>query len=84
LSEVYGLTGYKHGATVVAADSDAVGYKFDKPIELQATSGAAVVDAQGHVVAINLGGLTDESGAVIGIGNPVTVFEPAIRRAFKR
>jgi hypothetical protein len=82
LSEVYGVPGYKHGATVVAADPDAIGYKFDKPIELRATSGAAVVDEHGHVVAINLGGLTDEAGAVIGLGNPVTAFEPAIRRAF--
>jgi hypothetical protein len=40
---------------------------------------AAVVDDQERVIAIDIGGL-DRSG-VIGIGNPVTSFEPALRRA---
>jgi hypothetical protein len=81
LAEVIGGTEFRHGATVVQVDADVIAYKFDKPIEIRATSGAAVVDEQGRVVAINLGAMDDKTGAVIGIGNPATAFEPAIRRA---
>jgi hypothetical protein len=82
LAEVLdGAAGLRHGATVVEVGKDYVGYIFDEHIELQATSGAPVVDARDRVVAINLGGGKTDDGRVFGIGNSVAVFGPAIQRA---
>jgi hypothetical protein len=80
LAAVIGKPGFRHGATVIEVTDEAIAYKFDEAIELRATSGAAVVDGREHVIAINLGGRHDGS---VGIGNPVTSFVPAIRRALR-
>jgi hypothetical protein len=80
LAQVLGTDGFRHGATVLKVTDEAIAYRYDQPIEIRATSGAAVVDEHGRVVAINLGAV-DRDGAVIGIGNPVRSFEPALRRA---
>lgn len=76
-----GGVGLRHGATVVEVGQDYVAYVFDERIELRATSGAPVVDATERVVAINLGGGELEDGRIMGIGNSIAVFGPAIQRA---
>ena len=82
LAEVYsGGTGLRHGATVLEVGADHVAYVFDEPIELRATSGAPVVDASERVVAINLGGRDLEDGRIVGLGNSIASFGPAIQRA---
>lgn len=61
----------RHRATVVEFGDDYLIYAYDEPIELRATSGAAVVNTDGEVVAVNLGG-GDEGGVTIGVGNPAS------------
>ncbi len=63
-----------HPAVVISIESDWIVYAFDNPdLELQATSGAPVVDESGKVIAIQVGG-GSESGEKIGIGSPVEKF----------
>ena len=59
----------RHAAIVQEATLDMVSYVFEEPVNLQATSGAPLINAKGEVVAMNLGGQT-EGGKVMGIGNP--------------
>ncbi len=57
--------------------------RFDNPkLELRATSGAPIVDSNGKVIAINLGGWTD-AGIVYGVGNPITRFLRALDTAIQ-
>lgn len=64
-------------AEVVEVSETSLYYKFDDAaLELRATSGAALLNAEGEVVGMHLGGGKMEDGALIGAGNPV----PAIRQ----
>jgi len=69
-----------HRATVVGHEKGAMIYAFDnKQIELQATSGAPVVDAAGKLVGINLGGTSEEgSSEVQGLADSLTVVKNAL------
>lgn len=62
-------------AVVVEYNKDRIVYAFeDSGIELNATSGAAVINWQGDVVGINLGG--GRQGRVLfGIGNPLSALQ---------
>ncbi|MDQ6685211.1 MAG: hypothetical protein M3Z16_08790 [Pseudomonadota bacterium] len=55
-------------------------YDFiDGGYAVRATSGAPVLNANGEVVAINLGGgSTDNSGRMYGLGNPATAWRDAL------
>ena len=68
----------RHAATVAQVGPQHVMYRFDDRVELRATSGAPLVDAQNRVVAINLAG---GGNPVIGVGNPVHAFGPKLERA---
>jgi hypothetical protein len=68
----------RHAATVKQVSPQHVVYKFDDALDLRATSGAALVDAENRVVAINLGG---GGRPVVGFGNPVHSFGPRLERA---
>ena len=68
----------RHAATVKQVGPQFVVYKFDDALELRATSGAALVDTENRVVAINLGG---GGKPVVGFGNPVHAFGPKLERA---
>jgi hypothetical protein len=72
-----------HRATVIGHEQGAMLYAFDDPrIELQATSGAPVVDAGGKLVGINLGGTTAEgSPDVVGVGGGLEVVRKALATA---
>lgn len=69
-----------HRATVVGHEQGALIYKFDdKEIELQATSGAPVVDAAGKLVGINLAGTTEEGSTdVQGVADSLDVVRKAL------
>ncbi|MET0270601.1 MAG: serine protease [Sphingomonas sp.] len=69
-----------HRATVVGHEQGAMVYAFDDTrIELQATSGAPIVDAEGKLVGINLGGTTAEgSDDVQGVGDSLEVVRKAL------
>lgn len=66
-----------HRASFSASDAQTCQYVFDDQLELRATSGAPVLNAQGQVVAINLGG--GQLMKVFGIGNPVRNFIGSLR-----
>jgi len=53
-------------------------YAFDEQLELQATSGAPVLDQNGDIVGIQLGGY-ERGITTIGIANPVDVFRQYLR-----
>lgn len=74
-----------HPATVEARNDDGLlWYRFKDPsITLNGTSGAAMLNAAGEVVAINLAGAKDGKAA-LGCGNPVTRFGPALREAVRK
>jgi hypothetical protein len=69
-----------HRATVLGHQQGALIYKFDdKQIELQATSGAPVVDASGKLVGINLAGTTEEGSTdVQGVADSLDVVRKAL------
>lgn len=70
-----------HAAHVYALEDRKLYYKYENAqIELRATSGAPVLNAQGEVVAINLGG-GEMNGDLIGVGNPVSRFRPYVVNA---
>lgn len=74
LAEALNRRGMTHAAHVVGIDDGWLLYRFDDyDLNLQATSGAPVVDNSGRVVAINAGG-GREDGNNIGVGTPVSKF----------
>lgn len=70
LSPAWGAGGKAHKVTVKDADDDSILYVFQSTtINLTATSGAPLVNADGEVVGINIGG-GRRGGAMLGVGNP--------------
>jgi hypothetical protein len=69
-----------HRATIVGQEQGALIYAFDdRRIELQATSGAPVVDAAGKLGGINLAGTTAEgSNDVQGVADSLGVVRKAL------
>jgi Trypsin-like peptidase domain len=56
-------------------------YAFDTPLDLTATSGAPVLDADGRVVGINVGGDDASASPVRGVANSITTFRPMLEDA---
>jgi hypothetical protein len=73
----------RHRAVVSEIGADYMIYVYDEPLELQATSGAAVVNADNEVVAVNLGG-GSEGDMLWGIGNPVSSIRRHLAAAANR
>jgi hypothetical protein len=73
-----------HRATALGVDEedDFIIQYDDSNIALRATSGAAILNERGEVVAINLGGTKNE-GVVYGYTNPVERFRPSLVRAIE-
>ncbi len=75
LTSVMGGPGVSFDAVAQGMRDGYLVYEIVTPgFVLQATSGAPVVDAEGRVVAINLGGGTDAAGKVYGSGNPAVAW----------
>jgi hypothetical protein len=71
-----------HPAQVIEVDQAGdLLYAFDESgLELRATSGAPLLDAQGRVVAIHLGGGSPQ-GKLLGVGNPISRFRKYLEQA---
>ena len=70
-------------AKVVGIADSRLYYAYEDPkLELRATSGAAVLNARGEAVGINLGGGESE-GVLYGIANPVENFRAALVEAMR-
>jgi len=67
-ASVYGSDALFHLAIVTVSDGQWLEYLFENEIQLMATSGAPVLDKEGRLVAINLGGY--DSMGLTGLGNP--------------
>jgi hypothetical protein len=79
LARVQGQTELMWPAAAFFVSDSFLVYQFDSTtVDLRATSGAPVVNAQGRLVAINLGG-NPYQGSVRGFGTPVT----GVRRALE-
>lgn len=71
-----------HRAVVNYSKDDALQYRFDTPdLELRATSGAPVLNADGEVVGLNLGG-RERSDAVYGTADSLVTLRKALGSAY--
>ncbi|HEX4304137.1 MAG TPA: trypsin-like peptidase domain-containing protein [Rhizomicrobium sp.] len=71
-----------HRAVVGHSGDDTLQYFFDnKTLELRATSGAPVLDGQGRVVGINLGGGLLKDGRMLGFATPLKSIREALAGA---
>ncbi len=71
-------------ATVALSTDLELDYTFANPaIKLRATSGAPVLDAEGNVVAINLGSTTRRA-KLVGFGNPMISIRERLGKAFEK
>jgi len=69
-------------ATVTMSSDEELDYAFGVPaLKLRATSGAPVLDADGNVVAINLGSTTRRA-KLVGFGNPMMSIRKHLGKAF--
>ncbi len=67
-----------HPARVVSIDDQWVRFEYQNArLTLQATSGAPIVDVDGRVVAINIGGISN-AGRLVGIGLSASIVQRAI------
>lgn len=78
VSAVIGSSSLIHPATVEGTEDGWLVYRFDRPVELVATSGAPVIDGSGQVVAVNAGG-GEDAGITFGVGTPTTKFVRQLR-----
>jgi hypothetical protein len=70
--------------TVINSSPKQLDYSVDrKPFELCATSGAPVLNAEGQVVAVNIGGRQDGE-KFVGLGNPSTSVLAHLEGALKK
>ncbi|RZL84115.1 MAG: serine protease [Sphingomonas sp.] len=80
IAEVRGSNSPLHAAHVVGFQNGALVFAYDdSKLDLQATSGAPIVNAKGEVVGLNLGGGYDaEAKTVIGVGDGLAVLTKAV------
>ena len=62
-----------HRAKILGTQDGWLAYQFDELIEMRATSGAAVIDSAGDVVAVNVAG-GELQGYTVGLGTPASSF----------
>lgn len=68
----------------VRSDSRELDYEFDsKSIKFPGTSGAPVLNSNGEVVAINIGGSEQKNGKLVGYGNPLLSIVSHLEKALK-
>ena len=70
-----------HKAIVTQVDDSTLEFKFENPdLDLTASSGAPILNKDGKVVAINIGG-REQGSKLIGIANPVWGFNEMLTQA---
>jgi len=86
IAEVEGSDSPLHPAHVLGLQNGALLFAYDDPkLELQATSGAPIVNTDGKVVGLNLGGGYDaEAKTVIGVADDLAVLTRAVTAAGDR
>lgn len=86
IAAVQGSASSVHPAHVLTTERGALLFAYEDPkLDLDATSGAPVVDADGHVVGLNLGGGYDsDAGTVIGVADDLQVLVKAVASADQR
>ena len=71
-------------ARVAHVDERSITYIFEDPtLDLTATSGAPVLNRNGEVVALNLGG-GEQNGSLLGVGNPAAKIREMILKSSKK
>jgi hypothetical protein len=85
LATAEGATGAKAGAKVVQADDKSLYFEYDdRERQLAGTTGAAVVDAAGAVVGVNVGGgKMPDDGSLIGSAVPLGALKARLTAATK-
>ena len=72
-----------HRAIVKIANNSIVAFKYDNPkMNLQATSGAPILNIKGEVVGINIGGMMIKKD-LIGVANPAMAVKKLINNVLK-
>lgn len=72
-----------HAARVIETAEPGLVYMFDDTLSMRGISGAPIVDENGWVVGIHLGG-GYRQGQGIGLANPVTLFRPHLTQALEQ
>ena len=79
VAEVIGRESLTHPARIAGQERGWMSYEFDDPeLELRATSGAPIVNADGEVVAVHAGG-GERGGKLVGFGTAAFRFLPVLR-----
>lgn len=83
IAEAQGSNSSVHPARVLGLQNGALLFAYDDPkLELQATSGAPIVNEDGKVVGLHLGGSYDaEAKTVVGVADDLTVLTKAVAAA---
>ncbi|TPG42385.1 serine protease [Sphingomonas koreensis] len=83
VAKAQGSTSLLHSAHVLGSKNGALLFAYDDPkLDLQATSGAPIVDTDGKVVGLNLGGDYDNGAkTVIGVADDLAVLTTAVATA---
>jgi hypothetical protein len=81
VAEVSGSSSLVHEAKVEGIEDGWLMYRFERRLELRATSGAPVVNGSGQVVAVNAGG-GERAGVTFGVGTPTTSFVSSVASSF--
>lgn len=83
-AQVQGSQELLHQATVVRGDKTSLVFKYTNPsLKLWATSGAPIIDANGHVLGLNVS-MSNQNGELLGFANPSLAVIPRLTATLKQ